>query len=233
MAIRSSVGASLLACLLLVGATGDSSAVSNQQLTQVAREAQPSLSFTCSRETVPSGRIAEAAWREVGRLAALGFPVCDVIWVMKEHSDTWWRGFSDRDEAGNLYIVIDVDDPAWATEDDPGLAVRSLVRHEYAHTLVFLAGYYDPSLDATLRLAFSEPVENMNDDVRPGAEAAAEAVASVLATMRNDGRSPSYVKHVGLVSRFWASLIVHRVNRNAADRTTELATLDNQSPFFV
>lgn len=151
-------------------------------------------------------RLAEKiAWQEIGELRNLGLPVCDVTWQFADFTDPTWWGWAEPTEAGAT-ITIEVDLSEYAEEADRDLAIRSIVRHEFGHALIYAAGYVygTGDLDVMFDDALSWSVTNTDR----GHEAAAEAVALVLAQRRGDERRALYVSHVSPESIVAATAIV-------------------------
>lgn len=138
----------------------------------------------------PFGAVESDAWAEIERLGEMGLPVCDVVWI-------FWRGddgtasmgkafsrHSDEDPRPAVWIETDIEHhvtpgPEGVDAEELAHAVQGLVRHEFGHALTYLLGVDDVEQDeAMLRELF--PGELEVDARRPGAEAAAEAIAAQL-----------------------------------------------------
>ncbi|MFD6093638.1 hypothetical protein ACFWGN_16090 [Oerskovia sp. NPDC060338] len=138
----------------------------------------------------PLGAVEADAWEEIERLGSLGLPVCDAVWI-------FWRGekignrtgvalvrHSDEDPRPAIWIDADIDhhgapNPDGVDADHLTAAVRSTVRHEFAHALTYLLGADDLDGDAAA-LGALFPGALVGDPALPGLEAAAEAIAEEL-----------------------------------------------------
>lgn len=152
----------------------------------------------CSGQVVLDWPVSLIAWTEIRDLRDLGLPVCDVTWGVLALVDPWW-GLASQDATGTVFIQIEADDAEYAEradEVDLDVAIRSIVRHEFGHAIVYMAGLQE----AELRATFTEPMFRDAETLRPGNEAAADAVAAVLAAARDDEQYRMYVEKVSPAS---------------------------------
>ncbi|WP_139122945.1 hypothetical protein [Cellulosimicrobium cellulans] len=116
------------------------------------------------------------AWDEIGRLHALGYPVCDVVWAFASpgkgrHVGCAYEHFHDEDP--RPFIVLEPNLDMWPDQLDT--AVRSLVRHEFGHALIYMAGIDEAQVGTMFDSALDlEPEGNRAH------EAAAEAISHLL-----------------------------------------------------
>jgi len=133
-----------------------------------------------------------AAWQEVRSLRDLGLPACDVTWRFGSLVDWSGKAWADA-TTGQVTILINGDPANYAGDSDPAWAIRSNIRHEFGHALVFMAGWTSGQDHADLRALFPEPLVWSDSGTMPGQEAAADAIATVLAERRGENQERFYV----------------------------------------
>src|SRR5665647_3683331 len=110
----------------------------------------------CSGQVALGWPVSIVAWTEIRDLRDLGLPVCDVTWGFYALDDPWW-GLTYQDAAGAVSVQIEANDAEYAEyaeEVDPDAAIRSTVRHEFGHAIVYMAGLQE----AELRAMFTDPL---------------------------------------------------------------------------
>src|SRR5665647_11848 len=148
----------------------------------------------CDGQVALDWPVSVVAWTEIRGLRDLGLPVCDVTWGFYA-LDAWW-GMSYQDASGEVFIQIEANDAEYADSGDPDLAIRSVVRHEFGHAIVYEAGLQE----AELRATFTDLLSWTDESTEPGNEVAATAIAAVLAAERNDEQWSVYVENVSAAS---------------------------------
>lgn len=132
----------------------------------------------------PHDEVQAIGWDEVSRLASLGLPVCDVAWVFADPgADHWGYTFPYTDVDDRPLIIIDADPATYGTklvEQD----IRTTVRHEFGHAVVYLLGYPE----YTLRAMFDAELtgKRVTEHTQPGLEASGDAIAQALTPAGQD-----------------------------------------------
>jgi len=160
----------------------------------------------CSGQVALDWPVSVIAWTEIRDLRDLGLPVCDVTWGFYVLDDPWW-GLTYQDATGAVSVQIEANDAEYAEyadKIDPGAAIRSVVRHEFGHAIVYGAGLQE----AELRATFTDPLFRYEETVTPGNEAAADAIAAVLAAASGDEQYRMYVEDVSAASTRAAEALV-------------------------
>ncbi len=143
-----------------------------------------------SKAAPPAPLTVEAiANDEISHLAALGYPTTEVTWQFVEDTGHLGTGYATWPST----VLIDTDIPDWAQFDgDLDTVVRSTVRHEYAHTMMYASGI-SPS-DSGIRAFCPDPIEDRFTDAGAnlGQECMAEAMSLVLSEQRDEPRFALY-----------------------------------------
>jgi len=148
-----------------------------------------------------------AAWQEVRALRDLGLPACSVTWRFGPLVDIYGEAGDDA-TTGQVTILINGDPAKYAGDVDPAWAIRSVIRHEFGHALVFMSGWSSQADHPDLRALFPDPLVRSNSGTMPGHEAAADAIATVLAERRGENQKRFYVDTPSAASLANAEMII-------------------------
>ena len=198
--VRVIVGAVALVAILGGGAGSTADArieplrpghYSTVEMASVVHVSTP-VDVVCAGQPIIGLAVDLAAWQEVRALRDLGLPACDVMWSFGPLVD--WSGLAWADAiTGQVSILINSDPANYAGDTDPAWAIRSNVRHEFGHALVFMAGRSSGADHADLRVLFPDPLVWSDSRTVPGQEAAADVTATVLAERRGENQERAYV----------------------------------------
>lgn len=179
-------GAQVIAAVALVGALAGSSA---------AVAAEPTVVFApyvaaASKVAPPAPpSVEDIARDEIAQLAALGYQVDLVTWNFVPTQDHLGTGYATWPRT----VTIDTTIADWAMFDgNLETVVRSTVRHEYGHTVIYSLG--NQVNDPAMRAFCPDPIEDRF--VEPGSnlgqECMADAISLVLSQQRGEPRFAFY-----------------------------------------
>jgi len=161
----------------------------------------------CAGQPIIGLAVDLAAWQEVRALRDLGLPVCNVTWRFGQIVDMSGEAWANA-TTGQVTILINGDPANYAGDTDPAWAIRSNVRHEFGHALVFMAGWSSGADHADLRALFPDVLAWSDSRTAPGQEAAADAIATVLAERRGENQERFYVDTPSAASLVNAETII-------------------------
>lgn len=142
---------------------------------------------------VPAIDVRAIALDEIDAIDALGYPTEIATWDFRDEfvNDNGGTAWASGDAEGRTTVVVSTDADAYRQfSDDIKAAVRSTVRHEFGHALMywlFPEGAEDP-LSAICLSVSSSSLKSGG----PANECAAEVASAILADLRNDERVPFY-----------------------------------------